>query len=68
MLHTGEAIATLGNFYAEAINDNVTEDFNVIFGPAYKGIPLAIAASTSLSNIFNKNMYEIRYKFRRGYK
>jgi len=55
MLHTGKAIATLGNFYAEAIDDNVKDDFNVIFGPAYKGIPLAITAATSLNNIFNKS-------------
>ncbi|PID27179.1 MAG: orotate phosphoribosyltransferase [Candidatus Cloacimonadota bacterium] len=52
MLYSSRAISKLGDFYAEAIKENV-EEFNVILGPAYKGIPLAIAAVTSLYNKFN---------------
>lgn len=48
MLHTGEAVTRLGNYYASAIVDNMKSGFSVIFGPAYKGIPLAIAAVNSL--------------------
>jgi len=45
---TGEQIAKLGDFYAEAIMADF-KDYDVLFGPAYKGIPLAVAAATSLA-------------------
>lgn len=38
---TGEQLHRLGLYYAQAINDNFGLDFDVVFGPAYKGIPLA---------------------------
>ena len=44
----GEQIAKLGNFYAQCLVENSPNDFNGIFGPAYKGIPLAVATSISL--------------------
>jgi orotate phosphoribosyltransferase len=62
MLHNGKSISKLGKFYAEAINDNIKNDFDSIFGPAYKGIPLAIATVYSLYNDFNRN---IDYSFNR---
>ena len=37
---TGEQLHRLGLYYAQAINDNFGLDFDVVFGPAYKGIPL----------------------------
>ena len=42
---TGGQMAKLGEFYAKAIQDNFGLDFDVLFGPAYKGIPLSVAAT-----------------------
>ncbi|MBD3346268.1 MAG: orotate phosphoribosyltransferase [Chitinivibrionales bacterium] len=53
---TGSQIAQLGSFYAEAIRNNVMDDFDVVFGPAYKGIPLAITASISLYKNFGHDV------------
>ena len=47
-IETGEQIAKLGKFYASLIKETVGEDFSAMFGPAYKGIPLATAAAASL--------------------
>ncbi|MCK5504255.1 MAG: orotate phosphoribosyltransferase [Thermodesulfovibrionia bacterium] len=49
---TGEQIATLGNYYAQAIKDAYGDNFDVLYGPAYKGIPLAVAAASSLAKDF----------------
>jgi len=62
MLQTGEAVRKLGRFYAATIVDRVKEDFNVIFGPAYKGIPLAITTLNALFTDFNVNVF---YSFNR---
>lgn len=48
LFNTGKAIAKLGQYYAQAIVDSGIE-FDVLFGPAYKGIPLATACSIALS-------------------
>ena len=40
---TGSQLMRLGRFYAQAIHENFGDDFDVLFGPAYKGIPLATA-------------------------
>ena len=40
---SGSQLIKLGEFYARAIHDNYGLDFDVLFGPAYKGIPLAVA-------------------------
>lgn len=45
---TGGQMARLGEFYAEAIRSKIGDDFNVLFGPAYKGIPLAVTAAAAL--------------------
>ena len=50
---TGAQIATLGKFYAQCIMDNCGDNFDAMFGPAYKGIPLVTAAAASLSRDFN---------------
>ena len=48
---TGTQLAKLGEFYAECIKDNGIE-VETLFGPAYKGIPLAVSAVVALSNKF----------------
>ena len=50
---TGAQIATLGKFYAQCIMYNCGDNFDAMFGPAYKGIPLVTAAAASLSRDFN---------------
>jgi orotate phosphoribosyltransferase len=62
MLYTGEAINRLGNFYASAIVDNIKDRYSSIFGPAYKGIPLAIAAVNSL---YASHKINVNYSFNR---
>ena len=52
--HTGRDLSRLGDAYAEAIT-NAGVDYDVLFGPAYKGIPLASATSISLSNNFQQD-------------
>ena len=47
---TGKQIATLGKFYAALIKENCCDNFDCMFGPAYKGIPLATAAAGALYN------------------
>ncbi len=55
---TGSQLARLGAFYAQAIVENFGTDFDVLFGPAYKGIPLSVAASIALSEKYGR---EVRY-------
>jgi orotate phosphoribosyltransferase len=59
--NTGEHLSKLGNFYAQAIQASELE-FDVLFGPAYKGIPLATATAMALNDSFNKN---VPYSFNR---
>ena len=55
---TGAQLRKLGEYYARAIHDNYGLDFDVLFGPAYKGIPLSVATSMAISELYGK---EIRY-------
>ncbi len=55
---TGSQLRKLGEYYAKAIYDNYGADFDVLFGPAYKGIPLSVATTMAFSELYNK---EIRY-------
>ncbi len=55
-LRRGSHLATLGALYAAAINDAFGHDVDVLFGPAYKGIPIAAAASVSLSRDFGHDV------------
>ncbi|MCB1768499.1 MAG: orotate phosphoribosyltransferase, partial [Candidatus Competibacteraceae bacterium] len=48
LFNTGSALARLGRFYAQAIMDSGI-DFDLLFGPAYKGIPLAAVTSAALA-------------------
>jgi orotate phosphoribosyltransferase len=54
----GEQLTRLGRFYAEAIHEHFGDEFDVLFGPAYKGIPLAVATVIAYKELYNK---EIRY-------
>jgi len=47
--NTGSQLAQLGQYYASALRENLNDGFDVLFGPAYKGIPLAAATSIALS-------------------
>lgn len=55
---TGSQLTKLGEYYAKAIHDKFGDDFDVLFGPAYKGIPLSVATVMAYSKLFGK---EIRY-------
>lgn len=54
--NTGSQLCELGRFYAEALSVNLGNRFNVLFGPAYKGIPLAVTASMALSSRFDHDV------------
>ena len=55
---TGAQLKKLGEYYAKAIHDRYGLEFDVLFGPAYKGIPLAVATTMAISELYGK---EIRY-------
>ncbi|PKL41119.1 MAG: orotate phosphoribosyltransferase [Spirochaetae bacterium HGW-Spirochaetae-1] len=52
---TGEQITKLGSFYAECIKANLGDNFDVLYGPAYKGIPLCVTTSIALHTNHNIN-------------
>ncbi len=52
---TGEQLAKLGGYYAECIKDNGIE-VDTLFGPAYKGIPLAVSATVAMFNKFGTSL------------
>lgn len=54
LFYTGEAVNKLGQFYASALmNENL--EFDILFGPAYKGIPLVTTTAVALSEYHNRN-------------
>ena len=55
---TGTQLRKLGEYYAKAIHDNYGLDFDVLFGPAYKGIPLSVATTMAISELYGK---DVRY-------
>ena len=55
---TGTQLMKLGEFYAKAIHTTYGDDFDVLFGPAYKGIPISVATTIAYSRLYGK---EIRY-------
>ena len=54
----GSQLMKLGEYYAKAIHDTYGLDFDVLFGPAYKGIPLTVATTIAISKLYGK---DIRY-------
>ena len=59
---TGEALTRLGEYYARAIHEAYGDDFDVLFGPAYKGIPLSVATVMAYKKLYGK---DIRYSSNR---
>ena len=55
---TGDQLHRLGLYYARAIHDNFGLDFDVVFGPAYKGIPLAVVTAMGINELYGK---QVRY-------
>lgn len=55
---TGSQLKRLGQYYAKAIHTCYGDDFDVLFGPAYKGIPLSVVTAIAYSELYGK---EIRY-------
>ena len=55
---TGTQLMRLGEYYATASHENFGDDFDVLFGPAYKGIPLSVATVIAYAKLYGK---EIRY-------
>lgn len=55
---TGSQLKRLGEYYAKAIHDNFGDEIDVFFGPAYKGIPLAVVTAVAYSELYGK---EIKY-------
>lgn len=54
--NSGLELKKLGEFYAKSIKENFGLDFDLIFGPSYKGIPLAVAASIALYELYGKEV------------
>ncbi len=52
---TGEQIARLGKFYAQSIMEHTNGEFDVLFGPAYKGIPLVVTTAIALKEMYGKD-------------
>ena len=52
---TGSQLRRLAEFYARAIHDQFGLDFDVLFGPAYKGIPLAVATTMAMHELYGKD-------------
>ena len=50
---TGKQLKRLGEFYAKAIKENFPDDYNIVFGPAYKGIPLSVTTTIALSDMYD---------------
>ena len=53
---TGAQAAKLGDYYAACIQENLPEGIDCLFGPAYKGIPLAVSAAASLSRNYGRDL------------
>ena len=53
---TGTQLRKLGEYYAKAIHDNYGLDFDILFGPAYKGIPLSVATTMTISELYGKDI------------
>ena len=55
---TGSKLKKIGEYYAKAIHDKYGDDFDVLFGPAYKGIPISVVTAIAYSELYGK---EVRY-------
>ena len=55
---TGSQLMRLGEYYARAIHETYGDDFDVLFGPAYTGIPISVVTAVAFHNLYGK---EVRY-------
>lgn len=55
---TGSQLKRLGEYYAQAIHSTYGDDFDVLFGPAYKGIPISVVTAVAYSELYGR---EVRY-------
>ena len=55
---TGSQLMRLGEYYARAIHETYGDEFDVLFGPAYKGIPISVVTAVAFHNLYGK---EVRY-------
>ena len=55
---TGSQLKRLGEYYARAIHESFGDDFDILFGPSYKGIPLSVITAIAYSELYHK---EVRY-------
>ncbi len=53
---TGAQASRLGDYYAACIQENLPEGIDCLFGPAYKGIPLAVSAAASLYRAYGRDL------------
>lgn len=53
---TGSQLKKLGEFYAMAIKENYEEEFNIVFGPAYKGIPLSVTVTMAMNDLYGRDV------------
>lgn len=67
MFNDGRKIKELGEFYASAIKEHFREDFDGLYGPAYKGIPLCVAAAIGLSKTGTSKGYVFNRKEAKDY-
>ena len=59
---TGSQLKKLGEYYAKAIHDTYGDDFDVLFGPAYKGIPLAVVTVSCMEKKYDTARTEKKRK------
>ena len=57
---TGSQLMRLGEYYAKAIHEKYGDDFDVLFGPAYKGIPISVVTAVAFSNCMEKKSVTVR--------
>ena len=62
---TGSQLKKLGEYYAKAIHDKYGDDFDVLFGPAYKGIPLSVVTAIAYSELYGRKCATARTARRR---
>lgn len=53
---TGSQLKRLGEYYAQAIHDQFGFDFDILFGPAYKGIPLSVATTMAIADQYGEDI------------
>lgn len=61
---TGSQLKRLGEYYAKAIHDTYGDDFDVLFGPAYKGIPLGVV--TAIAYVIIRKRSSLLFRPERG--